>query len=73
MEADKVIADLTAIMDLLAKWREENDVGYVTMSIDADGTGWAYSLDETENNYETEIKHYKAKETLGAATPRESK
>lgn len=64
--------DLKAIMDLLAEWREENGVGYVTMSISEDGRGSAYDFDEGPSRYEVHTDYEKA-ETPGAATPRESR
>lgn len=64
--------DLKAIMDLLAEWREENGVGFVTMSIGENGHGCAYDLDDGPSRYEA-WGEYGKKETPGAATPRESR
>lgn len=35
--------ELKAIMDRLGEWRNRNGVGYVIMSIAADGSGFAYT------------------------------
>lgn len=65
-------ADLEAIMDLLAEWRQENGVGHVSMWITEDGGGIAYDLDDEPSHYAVS-KDYGKTETPGAATPRESK
>ncbi len=37
------VDELKAIMDHLGEWRNKNGVGYVIMSIAADGSGFAYT------------------------------
>lgn len=64
--------DLKAIMDLLADWRKENGVGYVSMWITEEGCGNAFDLDDGPSRYEVHVDYGK-KETPGAATPRDLK
>ena len=44
--------ELQLILDLLGEWRARNDVGYVTMNIQADGSGRAYNWDNHESAFE---------------------
>ncbi|MEG0989128.1 MAG: hypothetical protein RSG54_10430 [Clostridium sp.] len=41
---DKAEEDLKAILNSLAEWRDEHDIGYVTMYILDYGNGGAYTL-----------------------------
>ncbi|WP_313184926.1 hypothetical protein [Lacrimispora sp.] len=65
-------ADLESIMDLLAEWRKENGVGYVSMWITENGGGRAFDLDDGPSRYEVS-KDYEEAESPGAVTPRESR
>lgn len=66
-------ADLTAIMDLLAEWRQENGVGYVTMSISEDDRGLVYDCDDRGHSRYEVSKDYGKTETPAAGTAGESK
>lgn len=62
----KAEGDLKAILDLLAEWKEENSVEYVSTYILGSGSGAAYTL-PSDTGYEVRCNYAKKeKEPAGS-------
>lgn len=63
---NKAREDLEDILNLLAEWRRENNIGYVAMHILADGGAMAYTIPEgCEDRIEVLADYEPIKTTAG--------